>query len=422
MIRPLIAAAGIFLMLPAGVPAVFLPALAAGARAGAAGQAASDGVARPLRPGGSRPARLKAPRLAPLPDERMTDAQRQLIHKYSPTASPGNAFTTLLQVPGLVDGMIPFRNYISRDSSLLPRHRELLILRTAWLVGSEYIWMEHAPLGVKAGLARSDLRRIAQGAGPGWSPIEAALLRLADEMFRNCFVNDATWSAVDGSYDLYHLMDAVMTVAATTSHGLVFNSLGIEPDEGSTDHLPTEVPYRIVVPAPEPPLKVARVEPVPGKEIAINRTFARYPALAEPRATGSNYVNRVSTLEPRYRELLILRTGWNCQSEYEWAQHVGPVGRGRELGLPVERIAAGGDAPGWDPFEATLLRAADELYRDSLLTDRTWAALESRLGDTNLTVSALVTVANYRMVSMALNALGVQLEPGDERFPTPGAR
>jgi hypothetical protein len=30
---------------------------------------------------------------------------------------------------------------------------------------------------------------------------------------------------------------------------------------------------------------------------------------------------------------------------------------------------------------------------------------------------AKITASNYRMVSTALNALGVQLEPGGERFP-----
>jgi hypothetical protein len=33
-------------------------------------------------------------------------------------------------------------------------------------------------------------------------------------------------------------------------------------------------------------------------------------------------------------------------------------------------------------------------------------------------VNALISAANYRLVSMSLNAFGVQLEPGDERFPT----
>jgi hypothetical protein len=32
-------------------------------------------------------------------------------------------------------------------------------------------------------------------------------------------------------------------------------------------------------------------------------------------------------------------------------------------------------------------------------------------------MNATITAANYRMVSMALNALGVQIDPGEERFP-----
>ena len=41
--------------------------------------------------------------------------------------------------------------------------------------------------------------------------------------------------------------------------------------------------------------------------------------------------------------MLILRIGWNCQSEYEWAQHVGSVGA-RDYGLDPVRIAEGPDA------------------------------------------------------------------------------
>jgi alkylhydroperoxidase family enzyme len=172
----------------------------------------------------------------------------------------------------------------------------------------------------------------------------------------------------------------------------------------------------VAVPAREPALRVARVQPGPGTGLAIGRTFAIYPALAEPRSTGSNYVNRVSELDPRFRELLILRTGWDAQAEYEWAQHVGSVGRAREKGLDPLEIAQGPTADGWTPFERVLLAAADELYTDSTISDRTWQALAERF-DTTLLMNATVTVANYRMVSMALNALGVQLDPGDEGFP-----
>jgi alkylhydroperoxidase family enzyme len=220
---------------------------------------------------------------------------------------------------------------------------------------------------------------------------------------------------------MYHLMDAVMTIADFTALSIMYNAMGVQPDQWNVERLPTDVPYRVVVPEREPPLAAARVQPLEGPGLAIGRTFARYPKLAEPRSRNSNYVNQRSKLSPRYREMLILRTGWNCQSEYEWSQHVGNVGRARDHGLDPVRVAQGPQAPGWDPFEVMLLRAADELYRDATISDRTWAALSARF-DTTMMMNVIVTASNYRMVSMALNALGVQLDPGDERFPSLSSR
>jgi 4-carboxymuconolactone decarboxylase len=124
----------------------------------------------------------------------------------------------------------------------------------------------------------------------------------------------------------------------------------------------------------------------------------------------------VSGLMPRHREMLILRIGWDAQSEYEWAQHVGSVGRARDYGLDPVRIAQGPEAPGWDLFEQSILRAADELYRDAMVSDATWKALAARF-DAPLLMTAVFTASSYRATSMALNAFGVQLEPTDERFP-----
>jgi len=382
-----------------------------------AGQNRTGGQAIPDRPGGARPVRLTAPRVAPLPEVQWTDVHKQRVAKYLPVERPGNGMGTLLTVPELVDGMMPFQNYITRDSSLSPRHREILILRTAWLLNNEYVWSEHAAIARKAGLTSDQLRRVAQGPDArGWDAFEATLLRLADQLFRNSSVTDATWKALASAYDMYHLMDAVMTVTDFTSVSLMYNSLGVQPDEGATDRIPTDIAYRVVVPPREPPLKVPRVEPTDGPGIAIGRTFARYPKLATPRSTGSNYVNQKSKLDPRYRELLILRTGWDCQAEYEWAQHVGNVGRARDKGLDPVKVAEGPAASGWDAFDVVLLTTADELYRDSFVSDRTWTALAARF-DQTMIINALITASNYRMVSMALNALGVQIDPGDERFP-----
>jgi 4-carboxymuconolactone decarboxylase len=118
----------------------------------------------------------------------------------------------------------------------------------------------------------------------------------------------------------------------------------------------------------------------------------------------------VGKLPARDRELMILRTGWNCHADYEWAQHVTIARRAGLSDEEITRVKEGPDAAGWDPFDATLLRAADELHRDSVLSDATWAALEERYDERQL-IEVPMLVGHYHMVAYALNSLGVQVEP-----------
>ncbi|MEY2450453.1 MAG: hypothetical protein QOD92_27 [Acidimicrobiaceae bacterium] len=119
-------------------------------------------------------------------------------------------------------------------------------------------------------------------------------------------------------------------------------------------------------------------------------------------------------LPARDREILILRTGWRCHSVYEWGQH---VIIGRAAGLTdeeIERLKLS-DAAGWDPFDAALVRAADELHDDACITDETWATLAGKYDVPQLTEVPMV-VGQYHLVSFTLNSLGVQREPGVPGF------
>jgi alkylhydroperoxidase family enzyme len=367
-------------------------------------------------PGKRQPVQLRTPRIAPLPESQWTDVHRELVAKFA-GGKADNAFATLLNLPELIVGVMPYTVYLSNDSSLTPRHRELLILRAAWLHGNQPLWATHAPRARQAGLSSAEVHRIAEGPGAkSWSAFEATLLRLADEAYGNSSVTDTTWKALAVEYDMVHLMDAAETVNHFTVLSLVYNSFGVQPDADAKDRLPTDVPYRLTLPPREPPLAAARVVAPPGSGIAVTRTFGLYPTLSQRWSPRQTFVNRVSKLTPRHREMLILRMGWNCRSEYEWSQHVGIVGRAREHGLEPLWIAQGADAAGWDPFERELLRVADELYRDGLVSDSTWKALGARF-DPGLVMSAIFTPSAYRAISMSLNTYGVQHEPNDERFP-----
>ena len=81
----------------------------------------------------------------------------------------------------------------------------------------------------------------------------------------------------------------------------------------------------------------------------------RSPTIRSSSSAGScsrTMCSSKSTLTPRDRELLILRAGWNNQAPYEWGQHVAIALRSDISQEEIDRVPAGPDAPGWDPFDA----------------------------------------------------------------------
>ena len=151
-------------------------------------------------------------------------------------------------------------------------------------------------------------------------------------------------------------------------------------------------------------------------KINVFKTFVRHPRLFERWGPFSMYILGESKLSFRDRELVILRIGWLCQAEYEWSQHKVV---GKQAGLSdqeILRITKGPNADGWSSFDATLLRAVDELHKDAFISDSTWAALAKHYTEQQL-MDLVFTVGQYNLVSMALNSFGVQLDAGYTGFP-----
>lgn len=152
-----------------------------------------------------------------------------------------------------------------------------------------------------------------------------------------------------------------------------------------------------------------------GRVLNIYRTLAAHPKLLKRWGVFGTHVLYKSTLPARERELLILRTGWLCRSEYEWGQHVVIARASGVTDEEIERVMEGPDAQGWVPFDAALVRAADELHSDAFISDATWDALSKRF-DTQQLIDVIFAVGQYHVVSMALNSLGVQLDEGVRGF------
>jgi len=129
-------------------------------------------------------------------------------------------------------------------------------------------------------------------------------------------------------------------------------------------------------------------------------------------------------LDRRDTELAILRVGWLCRCRYEWGQH---VVIGLRVGLTPRQIASvaqGADAPDWEPRQAALLRAVDELQERRILSQPTWDALAAHYDEKKL-LELVLLIGHYQMLAGLLNSLGLPLEPSAEealaRSPIHGA-
>lgn len=118
------------------------------------------------------------------------------------------------------------------------------------------------------------------------------------------------------------------------------------------------------------------------------------------------------TLPAPVRELLILRTGWNCRCRYEWAQHVVLASQVGVSDADIVRVASG-PAAFSDLAHQGLLQACDDLCTHDQVSAATWASLSARWGQVEL-IEIVMLVGHYRMLAGFLNSTGVQLEVATE--------
>lgn len=151
--------------------------------------------------------------------------------------------------------------------------------------------------------------------------------------------------------------------------------------------------------------------------LALLATLVAHPTLLRSWLPLTRTIQYAGTLPDRDRELLVLRTAWNCHSDYEWGHHVRIAATAGLSAEDVMRVASGPDAPGWESVERALLRAADELHETSTIHQHTWDELALEYSAPEL-IEVAVVVGQYHALAFAANALGVALEEGLSPLPS----
>ncbi|MFD7614419.1 carboxymuconolactone decarboxylase family protein [Streptomyces sp. NPDC059828] len=118
-------------------------------------------------------------------------------------------------------------------------------------------------------------------------------------------------------------------------------------------------------------------------------------------------------IDPKHREVIILRAASVLDCPYEWQAN---VQMGANAGLTVEQIAAlaaDGPVEGLDDEYALLARATEELLRGGTLGDPTLRSMLDTYGEVG-TRKYIATIGWFSMLSLFLNGTRVPLETTDK--------
>lgn len=165
------------------------------------------------------------------PDAEQQAALAKTPHR--PDGEPLNVFSTLAHHPALLRRVNALGGAFPRHAALPTRARELVTLRVAARVGSDYVAHQHRAVGARAGLTRAELDAAGdpETAHP-WSAMDAALLAVADELLATHALRDATWVGLDGHLDTdAERLELVLLVGFYALMGALANATGIELDE-----------------------------------------------------------------------------------------------------------------------------------------------------------------------------------------------
>jgi len=153
-------------------------------------------------------------------------------------------------------------------------------------------------------------------------------------------------------------------------------------------------------------LKILKVRP---QVLNVQRMMANAQGVFVERSRLSNALFSKIKLDPRLREIAILRTAKDCRSVYEWTQHVPAA---KHVGVTDDQIAAIENWSGaacFSELERLVLRLTDEVNTNVKGSRETVEALKRHLSPGEI-IELLIIIGHWRQTASVLETLEVDLE------------
>lgn len=187
----------------------------------------------PQEVGGLPP--VSAPKVTPVPFAEMSERTREQLSRANldQDGEPLAVFGTLARHPKLLGAWLPFAGRLLAGGTLDRRFTELVILRVASNMGSDYEWGQHVAISTNLGIERETIERVLVGPlAEGWSPLEALLLQAADELHGVRQITNATWDALATHLNEQQLIELCFLVGQYEMLAMFLRTAGVQLEPG----------------------------------------------------------------------------------------------------------------------------------------------------------------------------------------------
>jgi 4-carboxymuconolactone decarboxylase len=152
--------------------------------------------------------------------------------------TPPNLYKALANHPQLVAAWTEFSKTLRHDARTPRALRELVILRGAQLMRSEYEWAQHLPMARKAGVSEQQIRSLA-----GWrnsdrfDAREKAALALGEAVTQG-HVSDAVYAEAKKHFDDHDYVEIALVAAFYAMVARMLDAMGVELEEDMKGYSP----------------------------------------------------------------------------------------------------------------------------------------------------------------------------------------
>ncbi|MBL4720234.1 MAG: carboxymuconolactone decarboxylase family protein [Alphaproteobacteria bacterium] len=174
-----------------------------------------------------------ADRIVMLSEEEAVAAARAIGIRES--MAPLSVYRVLLRHPELTKSITELLTTLLFTSKKLDaRLRELIIMRIAWVTGSNYEWTQHWRIAGHVGLPAEDVLAVRDWENAeSLAPADRAVLAAVDETLKDGKVSDATWADCAANIGgPVELIEMVVAIGNWTMFSQLLRSLEIPLEDG----------------------------------------------------------------------------------------------------------------------------------------------------------------------------------------------